>query len=148
MPANELKWCCREAAPQQCERLIKLNRKSQLIVTKGDFVNYQFTKTFFLTNWMNIFFFFFFPPQLTFKNLRKIYETQLSFFIMTCCISWSWYFWNWVIHAFGLVLQVYYKQRNYWPFVWCVRYISPQLASHVEQVCPAMLKLGCNFFFF
>uniref|UniRef100_A0AAX7VV43 RUN domain-containing protein n=1 Tax=Astatotilapia calliptera TaxID=8154 RepID=A0AAX7VV43_ASTCA len=29
--------------------------------------------------------------------------------------------------------QVYYKQRNYWPFVWCVRYISPQLASHVEQ---------------
>uniref|UniRef100_A0A3B4XFS4 RUN domain-containing protein n=1 Tax=Seriola lalandi dorsalis TaxID=1841481 RepID=A0A3B4XFS4_SERLL len=30
--------------------------------------------------------------------------------------------------------QVYYKQRDYWPFVWCVRYISPQLASHVEQV--------------
>ncbi|XP_045905362.1 run domain Beclin-1-interacting and cysteine-rich domain-containing protein isoform X1 [Micropterus dolomieu] len=29
--------------------------------------------------------------------------------------------------------QVYYKQRDYWPFVWCVRYISPQLASHVEQ---------------
>uniref|UniRef100_A0A669BDF2 Rubicon autophagy regulator n=1 Tax=Oreochromis niloticus TaxID=8128 RepID=A0A669BDF2_ORENI len=25
------------------------------------------------------------------------------------------------------------QQRNYWPFVWCVRYISPQLASHVEQ---------------
>ncbi|XP_035772509.1 run domain Beclin-1-interacting and cysteine-rich domain-containing protein-like, partial [Neolamprologus brichardi] len=40
---------------------------------------------------------------------------------------------DWVIQAFGLVLQVYYKQRNYWPFVWCVRYISPQLASHVEQ---------------
>lgn len=33
------------------------------------------------------------------------------------------------------VLQVYYKQRDYWPFVWCVRYISPHLASHVEQVC-------------
>ncbi|XP_030584132.1 run domain Beclin-1-interacting and cysteine-rich domain-containing protein isoform X2 [Archocentrus centrarchus] len=29
--------------------------------------------------------------------------------------------------------QVYYKQRNYWPFVWCVRFISPHLASHVEQ---------------
>ncbi|XP_061634952.1 run domain Beclin-1-interacting and cysteine-rich domain-containing protein isoform X3 [Phyllopteryx taeniolatus] len=29
--------------------------------------------------------------------------------------------------------QVYYKQRDYWPFVWCVRYINPQFASHVEQ---------------
>ncbi|XP_030228189.1 run domain Beclin-1-interacting and cysteine-rich domain-containing protein isoform X1 [Gadus morhua] len=29
--------------------------------------------------------------------------------------------------------QVYYKQRDYWPYVWCVRYISPHLASHVEQ---------------
>ncbi|CAJ1060755.1 run domain Beclin-1-interacting and cysteine-rich domain-containing protein isoform X2 [Xyrichtys novacula] len=29
--------------------------------------------------------------------------------------------------------QVYYKQRDYWPFVWCVRYVSPHLASHVEQ---------------
>ncbi|XP_062306294.1 run domain Beclin-1-interacting and cysteine-rich domain-containing protein isoform X2 [Osmerus eperlanus] len=29
--------------------------------------------------------------------------------------------------------QVYYKQKDYWPFVWCVRYISPHLASHVEQ---------------
>uniref|UniRef100_A0A1A8HQS7 KIAA0226 n=1 Tax=Nothobranchius kuhntae TaxID=321403 RepID=A0A1A8HQS7_NOTKU len=29
--------------------------------------------------------------------------------------------------------QVYYKQRDYWPFVWCVRYISPRLAPHVEQ---------------
>ncbi|XP_069009539.1 run domain Beclin-1-interacting and cysteine-rich domain-containing protein isoform X2 [Embiotoca jacksoni] len=29
--------------------------------------------------------------------------------------------------------QVYYKQRDYWPFAWCVRYISPHLASHVEQ---------------
>ncbi|XP_019730940.1 run domain Beclin-1-interacting and cysteine-rich domain-containing protein isoform X2 [Hippocampus comes] len=29
--------------------------------------------------------------------------------------------------------QVYYKQRDYWPFVWCVRHISPHLASHVEQ---------------
>ncbi|XP_078114933.1 run domain Beclin-1-interacting and cysteine-rich domain-containing protein isoform X2 [Sander vitreus] len=29
--------------------------------------------------------------------------------------------------------QVYYKQRDYWPFVWCVRYISPHLASHIEQ---------------
>ncbi|KAL4630777.1 run domain Beclin-1-interacting and cysteine-rich domain-containing protein-like isoform X3 [Arapaima gigas] len=24
-------------------------------------------------------------------------------------------------------------QKDYWPFVWCVRYICPQLASHVEQ---------------
>ncbi|XP_037830033.1 run domain Beclin-1-interacting and cysteine-rich domain-containing protein isoform X2 [Kryptolebias marmoratus] len=29
--------------------------------------------------------------------------------------------------------QVYYKQRDYWPFVWCVRYIDPNLASHVEK---------------
>uniref|UniRef100_A0A3Q4B2E7 RUN domain-containing protein n=1 Tax=Mola mola TaxID=94237 RepID=A0A3Q4B2E7_MOLML len=29
--------------------------------------------------------------------------------------------------------QVYYKQRDYWPFVWCVRYVNPLLASHVEQ---------------
>ncbi|KAJ7993467.1 hypothetical protein DPEC_G00272730 [Dallia pectoralis] len=29
--------------------------------------------------------------------------------------------------------QVYYKQKDYWPFVWCVRYICPNLASHVEQ---------------
>ncbi|XP_026179093.1 run domain Beclin-1-interacting and cysteine-rich domain-containing protein isoform X2 [Mastacembelus armatus] len=29
--------------------------------------------------------------------------------------------------------QVYYKQRDYWPFVWCVRFISPHLASHVER---------------
>ncbi|KAM9849010.1 run domain Beclin-1-interacting and cysteine-rich domain-containing protein [Aulostomus maculatus] len=29
--------------------------------------------------------------------------------------------------------QVFYKQRDYWPFVWCVRFISPHLASHVEQ---------------
>ncbi|KAM3619101.1 uncharacterized protein V6R79_003029 [Siganus canaliculatus] len=29
--------------------------------------------------------------------------------------------------------QVYYKHRDYWPFVWCVRYVSPHLASHVEQ---------------
>nr|XP_046246935.1 run domain Beclin-1-interacting and cysteine-rich domain-containing protein isoform X2 [Scatophagus argus] len=29
--------------------------------------------------------------------------------------------------------QMYYKQRDYWPFVWCVRYISPHLALHVEQ---------------
>ncbi|XP_063057823.1 run domain Beclin-1-interacting and cysteine-rich domain-containing protein isoform X2 [Engraulis encrasicolus] len=29
--------------------------------------------------------------------------------------------------------QVYNKQRDYWRFVWCVRYISPHLASHVEQ---------------
>ncbi|XP_029905153.1 run domain Beclin-1-interacting and cysteine-rich domain-containing protein isoform X2 [Myripristis murdjan] len=29
--------------------------------------------------------------------------------------------------------QVYYKQKDYWPFVWCVRYISPHLATHVEQ---------------
>uniref|UniRef100_A0A7N6BE40 RUN domain-containing protein n=1 Tax=Anabas testudineus TaxID=64144 RepID=A0A7N6BE40_ANATE len=29
--------------------------------------------------------------------------------------------------------QVYYKQRDYWPYVWGVRYICPHLASHVEQ---------------
>ncbi|XP_077440144.1 run domain Beclin-1-interacting and cysteine-rich domain-containing protein isoform X2 [Vanacampus margaritifer] len=29
--------------------------------------------------------------------------------------------------------QVYYKQRDFWPFVWCVRHISPHLAAHVEQ---------------
>ncbi|XP_029001502.1 run domain Beclin-1-interacting and cysteine-rich domain-containing protein isoform X2 [Betta splendens] len=29
--------------------------------------------------------------------------------------------------------QVYYKQKDYWPFVWHVRHISPHLASHVEQ---------------
>ncbi|XP_056132156.1 run domain Beclin-1-interacting and cysteine-rich domain-containing protein isoform X2 [Lampris incognitus] len=29
--------------------------------------------------------------------------------------------------------QVYYKQKDYWAFVWCVRFISPHLASHVEQ---------------
>ncbi|XP_076007331.1 run domain Beclin-1-interacting and cysteine-rich domain-containing protein isoform X2 [Genypterus blacodes] len=29
--------------------------------------------------------------------------------------------------------QVYYKQKDYWQFVWCIRYISPHLASHVEQ---------------
>ncbi|XP_028977337.2 run domain Beclin-1-interacting and cysteine-rich domain-containing protein isoform X3 [Esox lucius] len=29
--------------------------------------------------------------------------------------------------------QVYYKQKDYWPFVWCVRYICPHLAFHVEQ---------------
>ncbi|XP_018618225.2 run domain Beclin-1-interacting and cysteine-rich domain-containing protein-like isoform X2 [Scleropages formosus] len=28
---------------------------------------------------------------------------------------------------------VYCKQKDYWRFVWCVRYICPQLASHVEQ---------------
>ncbi|XP_072555871.1 run domain Beclin-1-interacting and cysteine-rich domain-containing protein-like isoform X2 [Paramormyrops kingsleyae] len=28
---------------------------------------------------------------------------------------------------------VHSKQKDYWPFVWCVRYICPQLASHVEQ---------------
>uniref|UniRef100_A0A3B3QR10 Rubicon autophagy regulator n=1 Tax=Paramormyrops kingsleyae TaxID=1676925 RepID=A0A3B3QR10_9TELE len=32
-----------------------------------------------------------------------------------------------------VVLQVHSKQKDYWPFVWCVRYICPQLASHVEQ---------------
>uniref|UniRef100_A0A672YIT3 Rubicon autophagy regulator n=1 Tax=Sphaeramia orbicularis TaxID=375764 RepID=A0A672YIT3_9TELE len=29
--------------------------------------------------------------------------------------------------------QVRRHSRDYWPFVWCVRYISPHLASHVEQ---------------
>lgn len=45
-------------------------------------------------------------------------------------------------------MQVYYKQRDYWPFVWCVRYISPQLASHVEQVrsLPAICRVVCKYF--
>uniref|UniRef100_A0A8C1S661 Rubicon autophagy regulator n=1 Tax=Cyprinus carpio TaxID=7962 RepID=A0A8C1S661_CYPCA len=30
--------------------------------------------------------------------------------------------------------QVYYKQKDYWRFVWCVRYLCPHLARHVEQV--------------
>lgn len=43
------------------------------------------------------------------------------------------------------VMQVYYKQRDYWPFVWCVRYISPHLASHVEQVCSnRLIRLYLN----
>ncbi|XP_066565179.1 run domain Beclin-1-interacting and cysteine-rich domain-containing protein isoform X2 [Amia ocellicauda] len=29
--------------------------------------------------------------------------------------------------------QVYCKQKDYWPFVWCVRLISPQLAVHVQK---------------
>ncbi|MCI4383337.1 hypothetical protein PGIGA_G00025340 [Pangasianodon gigas] len=29
--------------------------------------------------------------------------------------------------------QVYYKQKDYWRFVWCLRSISPSLAPHVEQ---------------
>uniref|UniRef100_A0A8C1S5W2 Rubicon autophagy regulator n=1 Tax=Cyprinus carpio TaxID=7962 RepID=A0A8C1S5W2_CYPCA len=29
--------------------------------------------------------------------------------------------------------QVYYKQKDYWRFVWCVRYLCPHLARHVEQ---------------
>ncbi|XP_062869219.1 run domain Beclin-1-interacting and cysteine-rich domain-containing protein [Trichomycterus rosablanca] len=29
--------------------------------------------------------------------------------------------------------QVYYKQKDYWQFVWCLRFISPHLAPHVEQ---------------
>ncbi|KAJ8274673.1 hypothetical protein COCON_G00092980 [Conger conger] len=29
--------------------------------------------------------------------------------------------------------QVFCKQKDYWPFVWCVRHISPHLAPHVEQ---------------
>ncbi|KAF7703160.1 run domain Beclin-1-interacting and cysteine-rich domain-containing protein [Silurus meridionalis] len=28
--------------------------------------------------------------------------------------------------------QVYYKQKDYWRFVWCLRSISPNLAPHVE----------------
>uniref|UniRef100_A0A672MYP8 Uncharacterized protein n=1 Tax=Sinocyclocheilus grahami TaxID=75366 RepID=A0A672MYP8_SINGR len=30
--------------------------------------------------------------------------------------------------------QTYYKQKDYWRFVWCVRYLCPHLARHVEQV--------------
>uniref|UniRef100_A0A3B3ZL43 RUN domain-containing protein n=1 Tax=Periophthalmus magnuspinnatus TaxID=409849 RepID=A0A3B3ZL43_9GOBI len=29
--------------------------------------------------------------------------------------------------------QVYYRQKDYWPFVSCVRFICPHLAAHVEQ---------------
>ncbi|XP_064195070.1 run domain Beclin-1-interacting and cysteine-rich domain-containing protein-like isoform X2 [Anguilla rostrata] len=29
--------------------------------------------------------------------------------------------------------QVFCKQKDYWPFVWCVRHVSPHLAPHVEQ---------------
>ncbi|XP_048025215.1 run domain Beclin-1-interacting and cysteine-rich domain-containing protein isoform X2 [Megalobrama amblycephala] len=29
--------------------------------------------------------------------------------------------------------QIYYKQKDYWRFVWCVRYLCPHLARHVEQ---------------
>ncbi|XP_077083143.1 run domain Beclin-1-interacting and cysteine-rich domain-containing protein isoform X1 [Siphateles boraxobius] len=29
--------------------------------------------------------------------------------------------------------QLYYKQKDYWRFVWCVRYLCPHLARHVEQ---------------
>ncbi|XP_016399571.1 run domain Beclin-1-interacting and cysteine-rich domain-containing protein-like isoform X2 [Sinocyclocheilus rhinocerous] len=29
--------------------------------------------------------------------------------------------------------QIYYKQKDYWCFVWCVRYLCPHLARHVEQ---------------
>ncbi|XP_052395333.1 run domain Beclin-1-interacting and cysteine-rich domain-containing protein isoform X2 [Carassius gibelio] len=29
--------------------------------------------------------------------------------------------------------QTYYKQKDYWRFVWCVRYLCPHLARHVEQ---------------
>ncbi|KAJ8270421.1 hypothetical protein GJAV_G00114390 [Gymnothorax javanicus] len=29
--------------------------------------------------------------------------------------------------------QVFCKQKDYWPFVLCVRHISPDLAAHVEQ---------------
>ncbi|XP_072516430.1 run domain Beclin-1-interacting and cysteine-rich domain-containing protein isoform X2 [Salminus brasiliensis] len=29
--------------------------------------------------------------------------------------------------------QVYYKQKDYWQFVWYLRFISPSLARHVEQ---------------
>uniref|UniRef100_A0A8C6S6R6 Rubicon autophagy regulator n=2 Tax=Neogobius melanostomus TaxID=47308 RepID=A0A8C6S6R6_9GOBI len=29
--------------------------------------------------------------------------------------------------------QVYYRQKDYWPFVSCVRFICPMLAPHVEQ---------------
>uniref|UniRef100_A0A672R7N8 Run domain Beclin-1-interacting and cysteine-rich domain-containing protein-like n=1 Tax=Sinocyclocheilus grahami TaxID=75366 RepID=A0A672R7N8_SINGR len=30
--------------------------------------------------------------------------------------------------------QIYCKQKDYWRFVWCVRYLCPHLARHVEQV--------------
>lgn len=29
--------------------------------------------------------------------------------------------------------QVYYRQKDYWPYVSCVRFICPNLAAHVEQ---------------
>lgn len=36
--------------------------------------------------------------------------------------------------SYSFTLQVYYKQKDYWRFVWCVRYLCPHLARHVEQV--------------
>lgn len=44
------------------------------------------------------------------------------------------------IQAADFLLQVYFKRRDYWPFVWCVRYVSPHLASHVEQVQSAVKR--------
>ncbi|MGH0153214.1 UNVERIFIED_CONTAM: hypothetical protein FKN15_056317, partial [Acipenser sinensis] len=34
--------------------------------------------------------------------------------------------------------EVYCKQKDYWCFVWCVRYVSPQLAPHVDQLRPLL----------
>ncbi|XP_066503920.1 run domain Beclin-1-interacting and cysteine-rich domain-containing protein isoform X2 [Hoplias malabaricus] len=42
--------------------------------------------------------------------------------------------------------QVYYKQKDYWQFVWCLRLISPSLAHHVEQFSKLepMLRSGVH----
>ncbi|XP_076879281.1 run domain Beclin-1-interacting and cysteine-rich domain-containing protein isoform X2 [Brachyhypopomus gauderio] len=40
--------------------------------------------------------------------------------------------------------QVYYKQKDYWRFVWCLRYISPKLAPHVEQFSQLEPVLSCG----
>ncbi|XP_026862680.2 run domain Beclin-1-interacting and cysteine-rich domain-containing protein isoform X2 [Electrophorus electricus] len=40
--------------------------------------------------------------------------------------------------------QVYLKQKDYWRFVWCLRYISPKLAPHVEQFSQLEPVLSCG----
>ncbi|XP_060797121.1 run domain Beclin-1-interacting and cysteine-rich domain-containing protein isoform X2 [Neoarius graeffei] len=40
--------------------------------------------------------------------------------------------------------QVYYKQKDYWRFVWCLRSISPNLAPHVEQFSQLEPVLSSN----
>uniref|UniRef100_A0A9J8AIH0 Rubicon autophagy regulator n=1 Tax=Cyprinus carpio carpio TaxID=630221 RepID=A0A9J8AIH0_CYPCA len=41
--------------------------------------------------------------------------------------------------------QTYYKQKDYWRFVWCVRYLCPHLARHVEQVSVSLMSISFCF---